>query len=268
MKEKKFFKTGTKYQDRNELARLVSCISEAYCDPNFHNGPACDWGGAIVQLGVELMVSSPTFNALVQEERLQCTSHLQGGLAFGNQHNTNVLYIRCIEDEDKRLNLRGNADFEFFDTKLYCYTESLIKKRCPVASTKIRHNFMLGFEEIVFLVGECESNSFHEELIRIILCLVQMLVYLDVAYGFIVTGHIIYVVRAKLCNDQYEYHVLPWQYHPERLSCENDVKMANYIVGVMEIIRWVASIVMHQQLNLAEIKKKYKSRRVKPEGRK
>ena len=42
VKEKKFFKTGTKYQDRNELARLVSCISEVYCDPNFHNGPACD----------------------------------------------------------------------------------------------------------------------------------------------------------------------------------------------------------------------------------
>ena len=110
---------------------------------------------------------------------------------------------------------------EFFDTKLYHYTESLIKKRCPVASTKICHDVMLGFEEIIFLVGECESNSFHEELIRIILCLVQMLVYLDVAYGFIVTGHIIYVVRAKLCNDQYKYHVLPWQYHPERLSCEN-----------------------------------------------
>ena len=49
---------------------------------------------------------------------------------------------------------------------------------------------------------------------------------------------------------------------------KNDVKMANYIIGVMEIIRWVASIAMHQQLNLAEIKKKYKSRRVKPEGRK
>ena len=205
MKEKKFFKTGTKYQDQNELARLVSCISEAYCDPNFHNGPTCDWGGAVVQLGVELMVSSATFNALVQEERLQCTGHSQGGSAFGNQHNTNVLYIGCIEDDDKRLNLRGNADFEFFDTKLYHYTESL----------------MLGFEEIIFLVGECKSNSFHEELIRIILCLVRMLVYSDVAYGFIVTGHIIYVVRAKLCNDGYEYRVLPWQYHPERLSCEN-----------------------------------------------
>ena len=172
MKEKKFFKTGTKHQDRNELARLVSCISEAYCDPNFHNGPTCDWGGAVVQLGVELMVSSPTFNALVQEERLQCTGHSQGGLAFGNLYKTNVLYIGCIEDDDKRLNLRGNADFEFFDTNLYHYTESLIQKRCPVASTKIHHNFMLGFEEIIFLVRECESNSSHEELIRIILCLV------------------------------------------------------------------------------------------------
>ena len=95
-----------------------------------------------------------------------------------------------------------------------------------------------------------------------------MLVYLDVAYGFIVTGHIIYVVRAKLSNDWYEYHVLPWQYHPERLSCDKEVKVANYIVGVMEIIRWVASIAMHQQLNLAEIKEKYESCRVKPEGRK
>ena len=108
------------------------------------------------------MVSSPTFNVLVQEERLQCMGHLQGGLAFGNWHNTNVLYIGCIEDEETKLNLCGNADFEFFDTKLYRYTESLIKKRCPVASTKIRHDFMLGFEEIIFLVGECKSASaFH-----------------------------------------------------------------------------------------------------------
>ena len=218
------------------------------------------------------MVSSPTFNALVQEERLQCTGHSQGGLAFGNRHNnmvigTTLMFIGCIEDEETKLNLRGNADFEFFDTKLYHYTESLIKNRCPVASTKIRHDFMLGFEEIVFLVGECKSNSFHEELIRIILCFVRMLVYLDVAYGFIVTGHIIYVVRAKLSNDWYEYHVLPWQYHPERLSCDKEVKVANYIIGVMEIVRWVASIAMHQQLNLAEIKEKYKSHRVKPEGR-
>ena len=125
--------------------------------------------GPLFNFGVELMVSSPTFNALVQEERLQCTGHSQGGSAFGNQHNTNILYIGCIED-DKRLNPCGNADF--FDTKLYHYTESLIKKRCPMASTKICHDFMLGFEEIIFLVGECESNSFHEELIRIILCLV------------------------------------------------------------------------------------------------
>ena len=95
-----------------------------------------------------------------------------------------------------------------------------------------------------------------------------MLVYLDVAYGFIVTGHNIYVVRARLTNDQYEYHVLPWQYHRERLSCDKKEKVANYIIGVMEIIRWVASIAMHQQLNLAEIKDKYKNRRVKPEGRK
>ena len=246
----------------------MSCISEAYCDPNFHNGPACDWGRVVVQLGVELMVSSPTSNALVQEERLQCMGHSQGGLAFGNRHNTNVLYIRCIEDEEMKLNLHGNADFEFFDTNMYRYTESLMKKRCLMASTKICHSFMLGFEEIILLVGECESNSFHEELIRIILCLVQMLVYFDVVYGFIVTGHIIYVVRAELSNDWYEYHVLPWQYHPERLSCDKEVKVANYIVGVMEIIRWVASIAMHQQLNLAEIKEKYKNRRVKPEGRK
>ena len=95
-----------------------------------------------------------------------------------------------------------------------------------------------------------------------------MLVYLDVAYGFIVTGHIIYVVRTKLSNDWYEYRVLPWQYHPERLSCDKEVKVANYIVGMMEIIRWVASIAMHQQLNLAKIKEKYKSCRDKPEGRK
>ena len=95
-----------------------------------------------------------------------------------------------------------------------------------------------------------------------------MLVYLDVAYGFIVTGHIIYVVRARLNNDRYEYHVLPWQYHPEKLACDNKTKMANYIFGVMEIIRWVASIAMHQQLNLEDIKKKYKSHRVKVEDRK
>ena len=171
MKRQKFFKTGTKYHDQNELARLVCCISEAYCDQHFHNGPACDWGGAIVQLGVELMVSSPKFNSLVQEERLQCTGQSQGGSAFGNRHNTKVLYIGCIE-EDKKLELRGNPDFEFYDKKMHDYTDHLIKARCPVASTKIRHDFMLGFEEIVFLVGECESTSFHEELIRIILCLV------------------------------------------------------------------------------------------------
>ena len=84
-------------------------------------------------------VSSPTFNTLVQEERLQCTGQLQG-----NRHNTDVLYIGCIEEEQKKLKLHGNADFEFFYKKLYDYTEYLIKKSCPVASTKICHNFILG----------------------------------------------------------------------------------------------------------------------------
>ena len=191
MKEKKFFKTGTKYQDRNEFTRLVSCINEVYCDPNFHNGPACDWGGAIVQLGVELMVSSPTFNALVQEARLQCMGHSQGGSAFGNRHNTNVLFFGCIEDDDKRLNLHGNADFEFFDTLSPLLRRDVLwhlPKYTMILCWALRKSFSLW---------ESAKVSFHEELIRIILCLVQMLVYLDIAYGFIVTGHIIYVVRAN-----------------------------------------------------------------------
>ena len=42
------------YGDMNRLALAIVTLMDSYCDLKHHNGPACDWGSAILLLGVEL----------------------------------------------------------------------------------------------------------------------------------------------------------------------------------------------------------------------
>ena len=42
------------YGDMNRLASAIVPLMDSYCDLKHHNGPACDWGGAILLMGVEL----------------------------------------------------------------------------------------------------------------------------------------------------------------------------------------------------------------------
>ena len=42
------------YGDMNRLALAIVALVDSYCDPKHHNGPACNWGSAILLNGVEL----------------------------------------------------------------------------------------------------------------------------------------------------------------------------------------------------------------------
>ena len=42
------------YGDLNRLTSAIVTLVDSYCDPKHHNKPACNWGGAILFLGVEL----------------------------------------------------------------------------------------------------------------------------------------------------------------------------------------------------------------------
>ena len=184
------------YGDLNRLTSAIVTLVDAYCDPKHHNGPACDWGGAILLMGVELASRTNALMHKVQtgEIRAQPLSRGGGGSAFVSKHNTRVLYSSVITDsqDDRPLD---SVKYPFFDNLHMVYLYNKMKKGEAVPTTKVRHDYILAFEDILFIVCEALSTSLEEEFIKIIMSLVKMIIYLDVAYGIISMGTVMYIIK-------------------------------------------------------------------------
>ena len=80
------------YGDLNRLTLAIVALVDAYCDPKHHNGPACDWGGAILLMGVEL--ASRT-NALLDKAQFGeiRAQPLSGGVVLLDRNTIHVSFI-------------------------------------------------------------------------------------------------------------------------------------------------------------------------------
>ena len=74
-----------------------------------------------------------------------------GGSAFGSEHNTCILYSGVITDsqDDKPLD---SVKYPFFDKLHMVYLYNKMKKGEAVPTTKVRHDYILAFEDILFIV--------------------------------------------------------------------------------------------------------------------
>ena len=203
-------------------------------------------------LGVELACRTKALmpKALSGEVRAQPLS--RGGSAYGSKHNTRVLYSGVVTDspDDRPLD---SIKYPFFDTLHLVYLYNKMKKGEAVPTTKVRHDYILAFEDILFIVCEALSTNLEEELIKIIMSLVKMIIYLDVAYGIISTATKVYVVKLWWDMDGgrylYQVYCLPYRKSNTRDRDAHGL----YGVGCWEIVKIVAAIMRNQQLDLDRI---------------
>ena len=131
------------------------------------------------------------------------------------------------------------------------YLYNKMKKGEAVPTTKVRHNYILAFEDILFIVCEALSTSLEEEFVKIIMSLVKMIIYLDVACDIISTGTCVYIIKLwwSMTYAKYHYQVYCLPY------CRGNHKDRNahgvYAVSCWEIIKIIATIMHSQQMNLA-----------------
>ena len=243
------------YGDLNRLASAIVAIVDCYCDQKHHNGPACDWGGAIMLLGVELGCRTTSLLEKTKNGEIRAQPLSRGGSAFGSKHNTRVLYSGVVTDsqDDKPLD---STQYPFFDPLHVSYLYNKMRKGESVPTTKVRHDYILAFEDILFIVCEALSTSLEEEFVKIIMSLVKMVIYLDVAYGIISTATLVYVIKLwwSIDHGQYHYQVFTMPYVSGNYKDRN--AHAVYGIGCWEIVRIVAAIMRNQQLDIQRIIKR------------
>ena len=193
------------YGDINRITLAIVALVDAYCDPKHHNGPACDWGGAILLLGVELGSRMTALLEKAKNGEIRAQPLSRGGSAFGSKHNTRILYSGVVTDTESDRPL-DSIKYQFFDHLHIVYLYNKMKKGEAVPTTKVCHDYILAFEDILFIVCEALSSSLTDEFIKIIMSLVKMIIYLDVAYGIISTGTCVYIIKLWWAVSYGEYH--------------------------------------------------------------
>ena len=240
------------YGDMNRLASAIVALVDSYCNPKHHNGPACDWGSAILLLGVELGSRTTALLEKTKNGEIRAQPLSRGGSAFWSKHNTCILYSGVVTDSQDNRPL-DSVKYPFFDKLHMVYLYNKMKKGEAVPTTKVHHDYILAFEDILFIVCEALSTSLEEEFIKIIMSLVKMIIYLDVAYGIISTGTCVYIIKLwwSVTYAEYHYQVYCLPYHRSNPKDRNAHSV--YAVGCWEIIKIVATIMHSQQMDLAKV---------------
>ena len=236
----------------NRLTLAIVTLVDSYCDPKHHNGPACDWGGATLLISVELGSRTSALLEKTKNGEIRAQPFSRGGSAFGLKHNTCVLYSGVVTDsqDDRPLD---SIKYPFFDNLHMVYLYNKMKKGQAVPTTKVRHDYILAFEDILFIVCEALSTSLEEEFMKIIMSLIKMIIYLDVAYGTISMGTCVYIIKLwwSVIYGKYHYQVYCLPYRRSNPKDRNAHGV--YAVGCWEIVTIVAAIMHSQQMDLAKI---------------
>ena len=247
------------YGSPDKIASGIVAIVDCYCDAKHHNGPACDFGGAILLFGLEMACRTEALRERAKTGKIRAQPLSRGGSAFGSKHNTKIVYSGVIDDggDDKPLE---SAKYKYFDKLHLAYLYQRMKRNKGVPTTKVRHDYILAFEDILFIVGEALSTNLEDEIIKILVSLVRMVIYVDTAYGIITTATKIFIVRCcwSAQHKKYLYKICSLKY------CSNDnlteQGKAFYGAGVMQIIKIIAAIIFNQQHDLPGVLHRNSSR--------
>ena len=125
-----------------------------------------------------------------------------------------------------------------------------MKRIKGVPTTRVRHDYILAFEDILFIVGEALSTTLEDEIIKILVSLVRMVIYVDTAYGIISTATKIFIVRCwwSVKDQKYLYEICSLKYCSDDNLTEEG--KALYGAGVWTIIKIIAAIIFNQQHDL------------------
>ena len=83
----------------------------------------------------------------------------RGGSASGSKHNTKLVYSGVIDDggDDQPLE---SAKYKYFDKLHLAYLYQQMKKNKGVSTTRVRHDYILAFEDILFIVERGTEHYF------------------------------------------------------------------------------------------------------------
>jgi len=239
-------------------------IVDGFCNPRHNNASACDWGAAIFGLAIEYASHCKDLFTKVKEGKISCEAISRGRNAFSSKHNTRIVYSGVIADNSVQ-NPLTTEEFSYFDQLHYDYLKKRISLCQPVPTTDIKHDYILCYEDIIFISGEALSTTIEDEIIKVLLTMFRSLTYLETAFGVVSTADTVYILKAEYCEETaiFVWHVYCRKYIVNDVSLMDQGK--TYSEGIMQIIEFITAIIREQQLGFDEIIQRYNFQSLKPE---
>jgi hypothetical protein len=264
--KKKAPKVDLRLQD---ITADIMSVIDGFCCEEHANGPACNWGGAMLRLGVQLARHCPVVKSdfdyanrpegvilkSADDHDIRAQGLTLGGSGPKSKVNTRLVYMGVLPEkvEDNPLT---NDNFTLFDKPLFNWIDAKVKGQKAVPCTKCRHDYGLGFEEIMYVVGEAKSTDLSSEMVKILVALAKILCYSDVAWGIISTAKHIYIIKAWLHDSNIMYKKRVFPVLPKTgvanqiLAFDRGPKKAEYIRTMMMFIEIFARMTLEMEFSL------------------
>jgi hypothetical protein len=233
-----------------EVANDIVAVVDGFCSQEHANGPACHWGGALLRLGIHVAQHAET----MKSKEFMGQGMTMGGTGPKSKVNTRLAYLGMLPTSSQDDPL-VNVNFRYFDEPLFKWIQGKVERFEPVPTTKCRHDYALVFEEIIYIVGEALSVSLDDELVKIIVALVKILCYSDVAWGIISTATYIIIIRARIVRGTVVYgkaYVPFFNNSKGKVLGAEDLKRRKdcYEIQMTTLIDIFARIALEMQINM------------------
>ena len=172
------------------MSQDIIGVIDCYLSPEHSNGVACHWGGSLIRMALLLVqqcIPPKTLpNGIKTQDHVQIEGVSLGGQAVGSKYNTRVCYMPVMKGDrdDDPLN---DPRFAFYEGYFIEYLIEMLKSQKPIPSTKIRHDSLASYGEILLFVHEAKLGSLQEEIMKVVIGLCRMLPYSQKPRGMVTT---------------------------------------------------------------------------------
>ena len=127
---------------------------------------------------------------LPDERKTQACRQIEGvsldGQAVGSKYNTRVCYMPVMKGDrdDDPLN---DPRFVYYEGYFIDYIIEMLKSNKPIPTTKIQHDSLASYGEILLFGHEAKSGALQEEIMKVVIGLCRMLPYSQKPRGMVTT---------------------------------------------------------------------------------
>ena len=178
------------------LIKAIMQLVYGYADCSHHDGPACSWGGGLMQ--VASILSSCTLAGKAHGQKEQLSGVSRGGYLNHEQNNTRVAFFGVWGDIDSKQILLSDKNWGHFDKPMYDMMRCQVDNGLPVCTSEWTHDYYLIMDVVIIvIVGEARSKGDAEELFRILIVICRILSVSDQGWGVLSTRDTVHLIWCK-----------------------------------------------------------------------